>query len=900
MEYKSSIKHYIFINCANNIIGIHATNPTFDFLHIGNNTQNGVSFCNSRKYGTFWISNEHDQIIQSAVWNHMNTNVVVSLEKKFKFDNFQMIPMDKMDKKEIEIKHISKFNNVIFDEGYGISGRLLINCTVKYNKSESSIFYQLFNHNELLPLKEYLENNDYFLMPGTDFKPFNLIVYVFEMLYGSDLINSLVQSPDFNSVYALPGIDQKNININNKQNKPNEEMNNIRRRLNEWNNEINFDIMIEEEILSGILSTLKDKASNAYNFIKKTGGNIKSVSSVLGAVISPGSVSNEKNLLDIHKKQDYKWNENGELKDKKISISDNGPNLIMNGKGNIELGVGYHIDLAIDLEYKMDWDLKNGLIEIQIVIYGYFDIGAYFNAKLNGEFDIQINDLLKIAPKFTFFLGPIPITVQPYIHLKARFKALDLMINAGLDCTYKEMFVLGYRIDSKAGPAPIISLIIDKYEYIMDTIYKIKLKTLSECAKAMFKYGTGPHQQAILCKYFDYNHETRECRCKGADDDTPKLKANIATEAYVLGSECQVDKKLISIKRDGCLEIVSGLKTNINSKYICMSCQRKHIDIVEEKMENKPIMDRKEIIKECKKTLHTNGMDLSDINKCQVTTLGFDVMIRPILGIELMNLADVHLIFQMDIPLRFEIPEMRSNICPSIAKQEGNGDVCLTQTYLKTSFSISGVLSVSLGYGLRLGPILRSLLSKFIKIGSLSQPTIKKLGEKKFEKIGCLEFKGNLIKLNKFYKKRCCDANGVKKVYRVKSHSILNEPLDGNNNYKNTINEKLLNQYKNKGIFAEYPLEVKKEWGQLLKKGVESFDKKELFDMLLKSGPFHEFFKEQNENENENENKQIVVNAGRQDIYNMIDNYIYEIENNKWINKLGHNDYYKQRKKKKN
>eukprot|EP01084_Bolivina_argentea_P294635 507019_1 len=31
-------------------------------------------------------------------------------------------------------------------------------------------------------------------------------------------------------------------NINNKQNKPNEEMNNIRRRLNEWNNEINFDI----------------------------------------------------------------------------------------------------------------------------------------------------------------------------------------------------------------------------------------------------------------------------------------------------------------------------------------------------------------------------------------------------------------------------------------------------------------------------------------------------------------------------------------------------------------------------------------------------------------------------------------------------------------------------------
>merc|ERR1712228_190351 len=53
---------------------------------------------------------------------------------------------------------------------------------------------------------------DYCLMPGTDAKPFNLTVFVYEMLYGTDYINALLQSADFNSVYALPGNEEEEKN----------------------------------------------------------------------------------------------------------------------------------------------------------------------------------------------------------------------------------------------------------------------------------------------------------------------------------------------------------------------------------------------------------------------------------------------------------------------------------------------------------------------------------------------------------------------------------------------------------------------------------------------------------------------------------------------------------------
>ena len=86
---------------------------------------------------------------------------------------------------------VFEVDNVICDDGYGISERLIIDCTLENNKDDR-IFYQLFNENELLPLKEELIRNKS-QIKMINLNIFNLTVWVYEMLYGTDLINKLIK-----------------------------------------------------------------------------------------------------------------------------------------------------------------------------------------------------------------------------------------------------------------------------------------------------------------------------------------------------------------------------------------------------------------------------------------------------------------------------------------------------------------------------------------------------------------------------------------------------------------------------------------------------------------------------------------------------------------------------------
>eukprot|EP01084_Bolivina_argentea_P245911 411630_1 len=45
---RESNKNYIYLNVDNNIIAIHPTNPSWDFLHVARNTHNGTNYCLSR------------------------------------------------------------------------------------------------------------------------------------------------------------------------------------------------------------------------------------------------------------------------------------------------------------------------------------------------------------------------------------------------------------------------------------------------------------------------------------------------------------------------------------------------------------------------------------------------------------------------------------------------------------------------------------------------------------------------------------------------------------------------------------------------------------------------------------------------------------------------------------
>ena len=119
----------------------------------------------------------------------LNIGHIIPSEPEFVWNKnqFRMIPfINEENGKSMGYKDIDNFQSVIYDELYGISGRLLVQCLVKYNEKKVSMFYQLFNQNELILLKQEFERNEYDLNPGTKQKPFNLIVYVFEMLYGSD------------------------------------------------------------------------------------------------------------------------------------------------------------------------------------------------------------------------------------------------------------------------------------------------------------------------------------------------------------------------------------------------------------------------------------------------------------------------------------------------------------------------------------------------------------------------------------------------------------------------------------------------------------------------------------------------------------------------------------------
>merc|ERR1719242_511415 len=106
---------------------------------------------------------------------------------------------------------IEKFNAVTYDEGFGISGRLLAHCSM--NKGHS--ICQFFNGDELDVLRQSLKESNYYLMPGTDSRPFDLTLFVFEMLFGVDVVGRVLEQVERERALELrqnvlgPGLEQK-------------------------------------------------------------------------------------------------------------------------------------------------------------------------------------------------------------------------------------------------------------------------------------------------------------------------------------------------------------------------------------------------------------------------------------------------------------------------------------------------------------------------------------------------------------------------------------------------------------------------------------------------------------------------------------------------------------------
>ena len=123
--YRSTIKNYMFINAQNQLIGIHPSNPTFEYLHVAEEVQNvKCKYCVSKRYGTFHISNDGKALFQSPHLDHKTTQKLIDLN-------------------ECELGEIDKFCNLRYDERYGTFGRLLLFCQTKSSKY---IIHQLLHH----------------------------------------------------------------------------------------------------------------------------------------------------------------------------------------------------------------------------------------------------------------------------------------------------------------------------------------------------------------------------------------------------------------------------------------------------------------------------------------------------------------------------------------------------------------------------------------------------------------------------------------------------------------------------------------------------------------------------------------------------------------------------------
>ena len=94
--YKKSYKNYFFINTENNIIGVHPSNPTFDFLHIASNTAHyKTKYCISKKYGIFYISNDGKKIYQSSRCEKLRSKKIYEIgNKNCNFKHFKSINME--------------------------------------------------------------------------------------------------------------------------------------------------------------------------------------------------------------------------------------------------------------------------------------------------------------------------------------------------------------------------------------------------------------------------------------------------------------------------------------------------------------------------------------------------------------------------------------------------------------------------------------------------------------------------------------------------------------------------------------------------------------------------------------------------------------------------------------
>jgi len=128
----------------------------------------------------------------------------------------------------------------------------------------------------------------------------------------------------------------------------------------------------------------------------------------------------------------------------------NEPKFTLSGDGTITITAGRSIDCSMKLYFKFEWDFFS-FTDIYIKFYLTIDwsVQVWFDAEFIGTIVVEIEKLLSFGQYFSFWIGPVPVIMKPFIQIDAKLETIPIRVYTGFECYYGETYIIGYEYEQK-------------------------------------------------------------------------------------------------------------------------------------------------------------------------------------------------------------------------------------------------------------------------------------------------------------------------------------------------------------------------------------------------------------------------------------------------------------------
>eukprot|EP01084_Bolivina_argentea_P270872 460698_1 len=127
------------------------------------------------------------------------------------------------------------------------------------------------------------------------------------------------------------------------------------------------------------------------------------------------------------------------------------------GDGDLELKFGYIFRFVVGVKFSFYWQIFTPFIDITFIVYMEWDIGAFFYIASKGEAAFVIDNILHWDKEIKFQIGPIPVTIKPYVDMFGELASVPRPVRTGISCRYNQRLELGFKFCTTPGckPGPI-------------------------------------------------------------------------------------------------------------------------------------------------------------------------------------------------------------------------------------------------------------------------------------------------------------------------------------------------------------------------------------------------------------------------------------------------------------